>query len=80
MGRSSCLERYAARAVDGNVIDRAQFRTSAAVRRGDRGRRRRARIRESVTVTAKSPALDRAKSREEQKAAEAPSQNVINLQ
>jgi hypothetical protein len=33
-----------------------------------------------VTVTAKSPALDRAKSREEQKAAEAPSQNVINLQ
>jgi hypothetical protein len=72
-------ERYAARAVDGNVIDRARFpdigSSPAEIEAAIGGA-----LRESVTVIAKSPAVDRAKSREEQKAAEAPSQNVINLQ
>jgi hypothetical protein len=70
VGKSSCRI-YAARAVDGNVIDRARFpaigRSPAAeIEAGIGGA-----IRESVTVIARSPALDRAKSREEQKAAEA---------
>jgi hypothetical protein len=73
-------ERYAARAVDGNVIDRAQFPDIGSSPAAEIEAAIGGAIRESVTVTAKSPALDRAKSREEQKAAEAPSQNVINLQ
>jgi hypothetical protein len=73
-------ERYAARAVDGNVIDRARFPDIGSSPAEEIEAAIGGAIPESVTVTAKSPALDRAKSREEQKAAEAPSQNVINLQ
>ncbi len=77
-------ERYAVRAVDGNVIDRMAFpaaRAASGSKSGDdegvgvaggvAGG-----VRESVTVTAQEGEKN---AREEQKAA-APSQNVINLQ
>jgi hypothetical protein len=71
-------EQYSVRAIDGNVIDRDAFPTAVQATEIVSGISGGA-LAESVTVAASTP-VDQAKAREAQKAAEPPSQNVINLQ
>jgi hypothetical protein len=75
-------ERYAVRAVGGNVIDHSAFPVSV-MNGGGSGTGAAGGIAvgmaETVTVAGRSPVVDH-NEREPQKAAEPPSQNVINLQ
>jgi hypothetical protein len=82
-------EQYSVRATAGNVIDRAAYPVAMEIHTGSESGGGSGSgltggvaggVHETVSVTGNSPVVDRNTGRDQQKAAEPPSQNVINLQ